>query len=207
MSKEKKIIIIGIIATILTLIIAGLIFYLIYNNTKEENNNNLNENVDTSTNVDDNTINNKNDNNTSVSNPSDNEIDTPTSGNNTEKTVTVYLFRGKGCPHCEHAIEFLESIIDDYSYLNVVSYEVWYNEENDKLMEEVANELGVEASSSVPFIVIGNEYARRGFSDGMTDGIIKEIENSYQNENYEDIVKKVLENNNFNIVSETINEK
>lgn len=206
MNKEKKIIIIGVLATILTLIIAGFIFYLIYNNSKtsnEESNPNLSENIDTNTNTNNNTINNENDNN--ISNPNSDNVDTSTSNNDAKKTVTVYLFRGKGCPHCEHAKEFLESIASDYGYLEIISYEVWNNMENQKLMEEVSNELGIEVSTSVPLIVIGTEYARRGYSDGMSDGIIREIESSYQSSDYEDVVKKVLENNNFNVNAEIIN--
>ena len=138
MNKEKNIIIIGVLATILTLVIAGFIFYLIYNNSKpsnEESNSNLSENIDTSTNTNNNTINNENDNN--VSNPNSDNVNTPTSNNDAEKTVTVYLFRGKGCPHCEHAKEFLESIASEYDYLQIISYEVLNNMEHQKLMEEV----------------------------------------------------------------------
>lgn len=208
MNKEKKIIIIGIVATILALVIAGLIFYLIYNNSNtsnEKNNNNLSENIDTSANTNNDTINNENNNNTTVSNPNNDDTDTPTSNNDSEKKVTVYLFRGNGCPHCEHAMEFLESIADDYGYLEIISYEVWYNSENQKLMEEVSSELGIEVSTSVPLIVIGTEYARRGYSDGMEDGIIREIESSYQSSDYEDVVEKVLEENDLNVTAEIIN--
>lgn len=208
MNKEKKIIIIGIVATILALVIAGLIFYLIYNNSNtsnEKNNNNLSENIDTSTNTNNDTINNENNNNTTISNPNSDDTDTPTSNNDSEKTVAVYLFRGNGCPHCEHAMEFLESIADDYGYLEIISYEVWYNSENQKLMEEVSSELGIKVSTSVPLIVIGTEYARRGYSDGMEDGIIREIESSYQSSDYEDVVEKVLEENDLNVTAEIIN--
>ena len=208
MNKEKKIIIIGIVATILALVIAGLIFYLIYNNSNtsnEKNNNNLSENIDTSANTNNDTINNENNNNTTVSNPNNDDTDTPTSNNDSEKKVTVYLFRGNGCPHCEHAMEFLESIADDYGYLEIISYEVWYNSENQKLMEEVSSELGITVSTSGPLIVIGTEYARRGYSDGMEDVIIREIESSYQSSDYEDVVEKVLEENDLNVTAEIIN--
>ena len=102
-------------------------------------------------------------------------------------------------------MEFLESIADDYGYLEIISYEVWYNSENQKLMEEVSSELGIEVSTSVPLIVIGTEYARRGYSDGMEDGIIREIESSYQSSDYEDVVEKVLEENDLNVTAEIIN--
>lgn len=205
MNKEKITIIIGVMATLLALVVAGFIFYLIYNHNNSSKDDNLSENIDTNANINNDAIDNENNNNTLPSNPNKDDIDTPTSNNDSKKTVTVYLFRGNGCPHCEHAMEFLESIANDYGYLEIIAYEVWRNSENQKLMEEVSSELGIEVSTSVPLIVIGTEYARRGYSDGMSDGIIREIESSYQNENYEDIVKKVLENNNLNVTAEIIN--
>lgn len=37
----------------------------------------------------------------------------------TEKIVTLYLFRGEGCPHCEHALEYFYTIKSKYNYLNI----------------------------------------------------------------------------------------
>ena len=57
------------------------------------------------------------------------------------KKINVYIFRGEGCPHCEEALEFFDSLEKDeeYSkYYNLVKYEVWNNKDNAKLMEEVA---------------------------------------------------------------------
>ena len=209
MNKEKKTMIIGALLTILALLIAGLIFFFIYNNEQSSQDSNNNTNLNETNNNENNNLNSNNNTNNFNSNSDINNTDN--SNNNTpvnsdtKNTVTIYLFRGNGCPHCEHAMEFLESIADDYPYLEIISYEVWYNKENQELLEAVSNELGIEFSTSVPFIIIGNEYQKRGFSDGMEDGIIKEIESSYQNENYEDIVKKVLENNNLNVTAEIIN--
>lgn len=205
MNKERKIILIGILATLLVLAIAILIFYLIYSSGKENtdtqaNNNNNNSNITTNNNDDteQTTPTNNNEANPNDSTPSNNEA-------SEEKRVTVYLFRGEGCPHCEHAIEFFQSIIDDYPYLDIISYEVWDNKNNEELMNAVSEELGIEVSISVPLIVIGNNYARRGFSDNTGNLIIQEIENAYQNDNYEDVVEKILDNNNFNVTDEIIN--
>ena len=75
---------------------------------------------------------------------------------NTEsKEVNVDLFRGEGCPHCQEAEEWLESIEEEYgSYFKVVDYEVWYNQENSELMTEVAKARG-ESAEGVPYIIIG----------------------------------------------------
>ena len=206
MNKEKKTIIIGISITMLILLLAFLILFLIYKvEDKDNKNNNSNSTIRNEENLNNN-INTNDDTNQSTSTKNENESNPSTPiNNNTEKTVTVYLFRGNGCPHCENAIKFLESIANDYSYLKIISYEVWNNKENQELMEEVSKELGIEFTTSVPFIVIGNTYAKKGFADGMSDGIIKEIESSYENKDYIDVIEKVLDSNNINVSPEKIN--
>lgn len=166
MKSEIKIIIIGASITLVVLILAIFLFYFFTTNAEE--NKVVNEN----------------------NSASDVESDV-----NTNKKVTLYLFRGSGCPHCEDAIEFLESIIDDYPYLEVQTLEVWHNKNNKELMDAVAENLDIEVSSSVPLIVIGSEYARRGFADGMESTIKNQIEKAYQSALYKDIVAEVLENN------------
>lgn len=166
MKSDAKIIIIGASITLVVLILAIFLFYFFTTNAEE--NKVVNEN----------------------NSASDVESDV-----NTNKKVTLYLFRGSGCPHCEEAIEFLESIIDDYPYLEVQTLEVWHNKNNKELMDAVAENLDIEVSSSVPLIVIGSEYARRGFADGMENTIKNQIEKAYQSALYKDIVAEVLENN------------
>ena len=53
------------------------------------------------------------------------------------KEVNVYLFHGDGCPHCASEIEYLEEIEKEYNEVNINLYEVWYNEDNQKLMKKV----------------------------------------------------------------------
>lgn len=168
MKSDAKIIIIGTAITLVVLVLAIFLFYIF------------------STNYVKNKIVNENNNNSA----SDIENDV-----NTNKKVTLYLFRGLGCPHCEDAIEFLESIIDDYPYLEVQTLEVWHNKNNKELMDAVSENLDIEVSSSVPLIIIGDEYARRGFADGMENTIKNQIEKAYQSALYKDIVAEVLENN------------
>ncbi len=82
------------------------------------------------------------------------------------KEVNVYLFYGKTCPHCEEAYEYFTSIEDKYN-LKIYRYEVWYNDENQKKMQDVADLLDVNVSG-VPFVVINNTPIS-GFSKGITD--------------------------------------
>ena len=209
MTKEKKTILIGMSITILLLALAILIFYFIYNNSKENNNDNTNNNL-----INEN-INNNNEEiekpveNNETSTPQENssnqtEEETVSTPSEDEKIVTIYLFRGDGCPHCEHAMEFFKTLNTEYPYLRIISYEVWYNEENRKLMEEVSTELGIEVSTSVPLIIIGNDYNLRGYGEARNDEILEQVEKSYQSDTYEDIVEKVLENSSLNVTSEEI---
>lgn len=169
MKSEGKIILIGASITLVTLILAIFFFYFFATNAEE--NNVFNE---------------------SNSNSSTNDIENEVS---TNKKITLYLFRGSGCPHCEEAMEFLKSILDEYPYLEVQTIEVWHNKNNKELMDAVSKNLDIEVSSSVPFIVIGDEYAKRGFADGMENTLKKQIEKAYQSADYKDVVKETLENN------------
>ena len=72
----------------------------------------------------------------------------------TDDQAIIYLFRGKGCAYCKKFLTYLNSIVDDYGkYFKVVSYEVWYDNDNAELMEKVGNLLGQKAEG-VPYIVI-----------------------------------------------------
>ena len=214
MTNEKKTILIGTLITIFLLALAILIFYLIYNSNKDNNtvnNNTINENnnasennQEESTTAEKDPIENNENANDDQTSSNETEDQTNKENNEEEKTVTIYLFRGEGCPHCEHAMEFFKTLNTEYPYLKVISYEVWENVENRKLMEEVSTELGIEVSITVPLIIIGNDYNLRGYGETKNEEIRNQIEESYQNNNYEDIVEKVLENSSYNVTSEKI---
>ena len=104
-----------------------------------------------------------------------------------EDKVNVYLFRGKGCTHCKRFLTFIESITEEYGkYFNLISYEVWYNEENAALMENVKEYLHVY-KDGVPFIVIGdNKYI--GFGDADGEKIKKAIMDEYNSKKRYDVL-------------------
>jgi len=110
--------------------------------------------------------------------------------NKPKEKINVYLFWGNGCGFCERAKQFFANMDSEYTkYYNLVENEVWYSEDNQKLMAKVANELGTEAKG-VPFIVIGDEYFS-GYAISMDDDIKETIVSQYNNEDYVDVVKKV----------------
>ncbi|NCU28171.1 MAG: hypothetical protein EOM85_00650 [Candidatus Moranbacteria bacterium] len=71
--------------------------------------------------------------------------------------MNAYLFYGNGCPHCAKENAFLDSIKDKYSNLNIYRYEVYFNQDNSKKMQEVSSLLKAEATG-VPFLIIGDKY-------------------------------------------------
>lgn len=87
-------------------------------------------------------------------------------GNVSAKEVNVYVFYGSTCPHCEGALKYLNSIKDKYD-LNIYKYEIFENEENLKIMDEVSEVLDMNVAS-VPFVVINNKGIV-GYSENVTD--------------------------------------
>ena len=89
--------------------------------------------------------------------------------------VSLILFWGKGCPHCEKEKIFLNALQAKYSFLEVKEYEVWENKENQKLLEEISAKLNIK-STSLPITVIQNKHYIIGFLNEFSSG--KEIENA-----------------------------
>ena len=98
-----------------------------------------------------------------------------------KEPVIVYIFRGEGCPHCEEALTWFQSeeVQEKYGdYFELETYEVWNDEKNASLMDEVASYMGEEASG-VPFMVIG-EHSYGGFDSSDTQTLIDYIMEEYE---------------------------
>src|SRR5512135_216673 len=74
--------------------------------------------------------------------------------NRTER-VRLYLFWGKGCPHCSEEMEFLKTLKRKYPTLEVKEYEVWYDKQNASLFGRIIKAAGGQAVG-VPGTVIGS---------------------------------------------------
>lgn len=99
-----------------------------------------------------------------------------------KEEVNLYLFYSKDCTHCHAEREWLESIKDDYDYLNIYEYEVTRNKENSDLLEDVKTRLNSD-SKYVPFTVIGEDYFV-GWNTNNKDKITDKIENyNYEQRN------------------------
>lgn len=105
--------------------------------------------------------------------------------------ITLYLFHGSTCPHCKAEKEFLNKIKDKYDNFEIVDYEVYYNEENSQLMEEVRNKLEIDGNG-VPLTIIGETYIL-GYNEALESKIERAI-NYYKENEYNDVVSKIKSN-------------
>ena len=104
----------------------------------------------------------------------------------------VYLFRGHQCKYCYNLLKFLESIVNDYGkYFDLVSYEVWNDDDNYKLMKTVASVFGEDANG-VPYLVIGDKTFI-GYTSSYDDSIKKEIKSLYNSTSRYDVMEHLDE--------------
>ncbi|MDR0462698.1 MAG: hypothetical protein LBG64_00555 [Pseudomonadales bacterium] len=98
-----------------------------------------------------------------------------------EGIVNIYYFWGDGCPRCAEQNEFFLSIEDELGeYFNLYKFEVWHNEENARLLGQVADLLD-KTVSGVPFTIIGDQTFT-GFASRMEDDMKNAIRAQVDNE-------------------------
>ncbi len=88
--------------------------------------------------------------------------------------VTLYFFWGEGCPHCAEAKPFLQDLTQRHSTVELESFEIYNNPQNQAYFNAMAAARGFEPRY-VPTIFIGDAYWE-GFADAMR----AEIESAVQ---------------------------
>ena len=109
-----------------------------------------------------------------------------------EKEITLYFFHGDGCPHCAAEDEFLKNNKEEFKNLKIVKYEIWNNDENRKLLDNVAAKFDMEVKG-IPFNVIGNTIIKGYLDDSSTGQKILNAYYYYQDNEYHDYVKDFLD--------------
>lgn len=90
------------------------------------------------------------------------------------KEITINLFYGKECPHCESEREYLKTIKNQFKdNVSIKEYEVWHNKDNSDLLDKVRKELK-NKDKGVPYTVIGTEDMT-GYNDNTATKIKKLI--------------------------------
>ena len=112
-----------------------------------------------------------------------------------KENVILYFFHGDGCPHCREETKFLKRMSKKYSYLKIVKYEVWYNEENSALLDKVFDAYKISVSG-VPTTIIGDTFIS-GYDDTIGEKIERAIE-YYSSHKSDDYVSKIKDGT-FNV--------
>lgn len=98
-----------------------------------------------------------------------------------ENKLNIYLFWGKGCPHCEEEWKFLNRIAPKYyDKIHVYGFEVWNSEENQKIMNEFKDKLNISKNSGIPLTIIEDKYYI-GYDESYNDEMLKLIKNNHKN--------------------------
>lgn len=106
--------------------------------------------------------------------------------------INIYLFWGDGCPHCEELFIYLNSLKKEYGkYYNLYTLEVWNNEENNVLMNHLADKLE-EPATGVPYLIIGSK-AFVGYVEEDNSAIKKAIKSEYEKDTHYDVFQEYKE--------------
>lgn len=90
-----------------------------------------------------------------------------------EKAIELVIFHGQGCPHCAALIKFLDEIKPEYPKLNVIEYEVYFNQTNRELWQKYATAFGTQIQGVPMTFVDGRVIV--GFNDKIGTEIEQEI--------------------------------
>lgn len=91
------------------------------------------------------------------------------------KEVTVNLFYGQECPHCESEQQYLAKLKKQYGdNVRIKKYEVWHNKSNSDLLAKVRKKLNND-DRGVPYTVIGTTDMT-GFNDNIASDIKKLVQ-------------------------------
>lgn len=117
--------------------------------------------------------------------------------------VTIHIFWGNGCPNCTNAINYFYGLGNEYEdYIEVKTYEVWYNQDNNKFASEVAELLDHELEG-VPFLVVGEKYIS-GWGGSVGETLMDYALDYYKDKDYKDVVKEALEDTSNDVVETSL---
>ena len=91
-----------------------------------------------------------------------------------DSTVDLYLFYGQGCPHCSQAKVFLDEVKSDYSQLNIIEKEIYFNDDNRELFIQMSNSYGEEIQGVPTIFLNGKIFV--GFNNNIKNSLQEEIE-------------------------------
>lgn len=110
--------------------------------------------------------------------------------------VKLYLFYGDGCSYCKRFLEFAsKTLMTKYNdSLDIYTFEVWYDDNNQQLYTEIAKELK-KSADGVPFMVVG-EDSFTGYISTDNDRIMAAIDEQIETKTRVDFVDDFINNGN-----------
>jgi cytochrome c biogenesis protein CcdA/glutaredoxin len=90
------------------------------------------------------------------------------------KSVDLVLFYGRGCPHCAAMRDYLATLKDRFPQLRVHTYEVYFDGDNARLFERVADAYKFKIEG-VPTAFLGDRVFS-GYADDMRPAIERQIQ-------------------------------
>lgn len=108
-----------------------------------------------------------------------------------DNQVTIYMFRGKGCIHCQDFLQYVnDTLLKQYGdKFKLITFETWYDTKNSALLDKVVNFLG-EEKSAVPFIIIGDKHFL-GYASSLNSEIEAAITNLYNSKKRYDVFEEM----------------
>lgn len=106
------------------------------------------------------------------------------------KNVNLYYFHAEGCSTCARETLYLEELKAKDPNIVVYSYEIAFNEENQKLSKDVG-ELLNQPITSTPTLIIGREVIV-DFIEGTTNKTIEKTITFVRENNVRDVIGEML---------------
>ena len=112
-----------------------------------------------------------------------------------DEQITIYLFRRDGCQFCNKFLNYVnDTLISKYGNMfKIISFEVYHDSDNNKLLDQVAEFLGDDPNSDnfgVPYIVIGDKTFI-GYAEDMNTSIESAITSLYSSSDRYDVFEEM----------------
>lgn len=123
-----------------------------------------------------------------------------------DKDVTIYLFRGNTCAHCEEALDYISKHQDVFGDFKFVTYEVWKNKNNADLHQKVAEEIKIPEDdlNSVPCFIVGNQFLV-GYRGAETlNSVVDLAKEAAKSDDYKDVVEETRKSLNLKVEALTL---
>lgn len=131
-----------------------------------------------------------------------------------KEDITIYIFRGNSCPHCEEALKYLNEHKDELPKdVKIITYETWAKtttgKNNAKLLEKIGKRFDFQENNigSVPLFVVGDSY-NLGYSSVADITKVLNLVDKYKNgeEEYHDIVAEEIKDSGIEAKSMSLSQ-